>query len=87
MWDVGCGMSETFSREEHCLPFQLLPLSNLFALSPSKVDHLPVDWDGKGLNSLLVDSFLSLCLAYHVHTGLRINSREEIVFNLIFNIK
>lgn len=79
-------MSGSFSGEGHCLAFQPLPLSKLFALSPATLHPLPVNGDGKGSDSLVVDSFHSPCLAYHVHTGLRINSREESAFNLIFHI-
>ena len=37
-------MSESFSREGHCLVFQALPLSKLFALSPATCE-----WGREGL--------------------------------------
>lgn len=63
----------------------------MFALSPATLNHSPgnnppVGGDGKCLNSLLVGSFLSPCLAYHAHTELGIDSRKAVAFNLIFNI-
>lgn len=68
------------------LVFQPLALPKLSAPSPATLDHPPADGDGRGLNSLPVDLYLSACFAYHVHAGLGINSGEANAFNIIFHI-